>query len=59
MQVFHFVAWRKLGMQIVYEAYMTKGLMCAYKTFASIPHLEKEYESSTWLSRSQAVMNAC
>ena len=59
MQVLHFVAWRKLGMQIVYEAYMQKGLMCAYKTFASIPHLEKEYDNSNWLAKSQAVIKAC
>lgn len=57
--MFHFVAWRKIGMQIVYEAYMQSGLLCAYKTFASLPHKEDDYEDKNWLMRSQAVMNGC
>ena len=31
MQVLHFVAWRKVGMQVVYEAFMQKGIEAAYK----------------------------
>jgi hypothetical protein len=58
-QVFHFVAWRKQGMQVVYEAYMKKGLMCAYHTFASLPHLEKQYDDGSWLARTTAVMKTC
>lgn len=59
VQVFHFVAWRKQGMQVVYEAYMRKGLMCAYKVFASLPHEEDDYEDKKWLSRTEAVYKSC
>lgn len=59
-KVFHFVAWRKQGMQVVYEAYMKKGLMCAYHVFASLPHLEKDYKNDdTWVQRTAAVMKSC
>lgn len=30
-QVLHFVAWRKVGMQVVYEAFMQRGVEAAYK----------------------------
>ena len=59
LQVFHFVAWRKQGMQVVYEAYMKKGLMCAYHVFASLPHLEKQYDDGSWLAKTNAVMKQC
>ena len=59
VQVFHFVAWRKQGMQVVYEAYMKKGLMCAYHVFASLPHLEKQYDDGSWLAKTNAVMKSC
>lgn len=46
-------------MQVVYEAYLQRGLICAYKTFASLPHKEKGYKDKNWLSRSQAVIKSC
>lgn len=46
-------------MQVVYEAYMQKGLLCAYHVFASLPHLEKEYEDKAWLQRSSAMIKSC
>ena len=58
-QVFHFVAWRKLGMQAVYEAYMQKGLLCSYKVFAGLPHVEKDYDDKSWMQRTEAIMKAC
>ena len=57
-QVFHFVAWRKVGMQIVYEAYMQKGLQAAYNTYAALPHEEDGYNDPSWLSRAQAALKA-
>ena len=46
-------------MQIVYEAFMQKGLMCAYEVFAALPHKEQEYEDNKWLQRTQSVLRSC
>lgn len=53
------MAWRKQGMQVVYEAYMKRGVMCAYHVFASLPHLEKQYDDGSWLQKTNSVMKAC
>ena len=38
---------------------MQKGLLCSYKVFAALPHLEKEYDDKSWMQRTEAVMKAC
>lgn len=45
VKVFHFIAYRKLGMQRVYDAYMTAGLEAAYTAWAALPHTEEGYDS--------------
>lgn len=46
-------------MQVVYEAYMQKGLLCAYKVFAALPHVEKGYDDKAWMQRTESVLRAC
>ena len=55
MQVLHFVAWRKVGMQVVYDAYMQKGIQAAYRVYATLPHEEKGYSNSSWLDAAAQV----
>ena len=40
----HFIAYRKLGMQRVYDAYMADGLQGAYAAWAALPHTEEGYD---------------
>lgn len=44
VKVFHFIAYRKLGMQRVYDAFMTNGIEGAYAAWASLPHSENGYK---------------
>ena len=48
MQTLHFVAWRKVGMELVYQAYMQKGTEAAYAAWAALPHTESGYNSTSW-----------
>ena len=45
VKVLHFIAYRKLGMQRVYEAYMADGLQGAYAAWASLPHTEDGFKA--------------
>lgn len=45
VKVFHFIAYRKLGMQRVYDAYMDGGLEAAQKAWAALPHDEDGYDN--------------
>ena len=45
VKVFHFIAYRKLGMQRVYDAFMADGLDAAYSAWAELPHTEDGYKA--------------
>ncbi len=45
VKVFHFIAYRKLGMQRVYDAFMAEGLEAAYSAWAELPHTEDGYKA--------------
>lgn len=45
VKVFHFIAYRKLGMQRVYDAFMASGLEGAYSAWAALPHTEDGYKA--------------
>jgi hypothetical protein len=45
VKVFHFIAYRKLGMQRVYDAFMASGLDGAYSAWAALPHTEAGYQA--------------
>lgn len=45
VKVIHFIAYRKLGMQDVYDAYMADGLQGAYTAWAALPHTEDGYKA--------------
>ena len=44
VKVFHFIAYRKLGMQRVYDAFMADGIQGAYGAWADLPHTEDGYK---------------
>lgn len=45
VKVLHFIAYRKLGMQQVYDAFMAEGLHGAYAAWAALPHTEDGYKA--------------
>jgi len=45
VKVFHFIAYRKLGMQLVYDAFMVNGVEGAYSAWAALPHTEDGYKA--------------
>ena len=53
VKVMHFIAYRKLGMQVVYDAFMEKGLEGAYEAWAGLPHSEAGYENNPRLRPSR------
>ena len=44
VKVFHFVAYRKLGMQRVYDAFIAQGLPGAQQAWAALPHTEDGFD---------------
>lgn len=44
VKVFHFIAYRKLGMSQVYDAFMADGLEGAYAAWAALPHTEDGFK---------------
>ena len=48
MQTLHFVAWRKVGMDLVYQAYLKGGTDAAYTAWAALPHEESGYNNTNW-----------
>ena len=45
VKVFHFIAYRKLGIQLVYDAFMEGGLEQARKAWAELPHDEDGFDN--------------
>ena len=45
VKVFHFVAYRKLGMQRVYDGFLSEGLEGAQKAWAALPHDEDGFDN--------------
>ena len=46
MQVLHFVAWRKVGMQVVYDAFMQKGIEGAYKVRSQFTQCDASFAAA-------------
>ncbi|KAK9816820.1 hypothetical protein WJX72_005362 [[Myrmecia] bisecta] len=45
-RAFHFVAFRKLGMQPVYDALMKHGIKAAWEAWVELPHSEDGYKDN-------------